>query len=448
MGTVNQFVTGKLSIASARYWVVALAFGTLSLGCVQAQTAPAKGNAEPTPESTGFSIESEMLTYRALQSNSEAIACDIAAYLNGTTADFKTPPAGSICDVKAGTKKASVVLLPFDSSEFADFQIWRADMATMDKLQRKAEKLGCSGNEDSNSKGATAAVNAAISASPAGPPLAVAQGVLALLASEQSTTSVTGTIHDQAFMNGVGRVLQELKVPVLMPTAYTPYSLTLLDRSNSPYLADLDRTMTAHGCLEGLAANPNTKNKDSVQRAISDIQAFLNTITEGAAPAPKDPKAPAVKPGEGNPPAKTPDGTESPEVSSAVTATAPYSSHLTAALLADGLAAKLGVDPKTGALSYDDEESTHILLIKALESGGSVTRYNNILGTKISYSGGSVGTYALFTMDGDLECSGIVYEYGGSIKAKDFQEQLRGYTPDPARQMVFLRHSCRPVTPP
>jgi hypothetical protein len=447
MGTVSRFVTGIQSIATARLWVVALAFGALSIGCVRAQTAPAKGNTDTNSGAIGFSIESEMLTYRALQSNSEAIACDIAAYLNGTTVDFKTPPAGSICDVKAGTKKARVVLLPFDSSEFADFQIWRADMATMDKLQRKAEKLGCSGNEDSNARGATAATSAASSAlslTPAGPPLAIAQGVLALLASEQSTTSVTGTIHDQAFMDGVGRVLQELKVTVLMPTAYTPYSLTLLDRSNSPYLANLDRTMTAHGCLEGLAANPDTKNKDSVQRAISDIQAFLNTITEVATPAPKDPKAPAVKPGEGNPPAKTTDGTESP----AVTAAAPYSSHLTAALLADGLAAKLGVDPKTGTLSSDDEESTHILLIKALESGGSVTRYSNILGTKISYSGGSVGTYALFTMDGDLECSGNVYEYGGSIKAKDFQEQLRGYTPDPARQMVFLRHSCRPLTPP
>jgi hypothetical protein len=108
------------------------------------------------------------------------------------------------------------------------------------------------------------------------------------------------------------------------------------------------------------------------------------------------------------------------------------------------LAAKLGVDPITGTLSHEEEASLHILLVTALESGGSVTRYSNILGTKVSYSGGSVGTYALFSVDGDLECSGNVYEYGGSIEGKDFEDQLRGYNPDPAKQMVFLRHSCRP----
>ena len=126
----------------------------------------------------------------------------------------------------------------------------------------------------------------------------------------------------------------------------------------------------------------------------------------------------------------------------------PSSSHLTAVLLADGLAAKLGVDPETGNLSPEDSASLHILLLSALESGGAITRYSNILGTKISYSGGSVGTYALFSVDGDLQCSGNVYEYGGSIKGKDFEEQLRGYTPDPAKQMVFLRHSCRPLAHP
>lgn len=112
------------------------------------------------------------------------------------------------------------------------------------------------------------------------------------------------------------------------------------------------------------------------------------------------------------------------------------------------MAAKLGVDPDTGILSPEDEASLHILLITALESGGSVTRSTNFLGTKVTYSGGSVGTYAMFSIGGDLECSGNVYEYGGPIKGKDFQEQLRGYVPDPAKQMVFLRHSCRPLAHP
>jgi hypothetical protein len=106
------------------------------------------------------------------------------------------------------------------------------------------------------------------------------------------------------------------------------------------------------------------------------------------------------------------------------------------------LAAKLGVIPATGTLPPDDEATIHILLVKALESGGSVTRVSNLFGTTIHYSGGSVATYALFTMDGALECSGNVHEYGGSFNAKDFQEALRRYNPDPAKQMVFLHRSC------
>jgi hypothetical protein len=390
-----------------------------------------------------------------LQANSEAIACDIAAYVNGTNADFKNHPAGSVCDVKAGASKATVVLLPFDSSEFADFQIWRADMATMDRLQTKADQLGCSTKPASSSKGATKAVtsaaSSALSLTPAGPALAVAQGVLALLAKEESSTAVGGTIHNQAFMDGVARELQELSVPVVMPSAYTPFSLTSLKESDSPFLKSMARTLTARGCLAGLAAKEKGSDQTTddakafiIQRLISDIDAFLGTLSESNASAPKGTKAPAAKSAGGSPPAQNTDGTQSPEV----TTVPPWSSHITAVLLADGLAAKLGVDPDTGTLSPEDEASLHILLVSALESGGSVTRSSNVLGTKVSYSGGSVGTYALFSVDGDLECSGNVYEYGGSTEGKDFQEKLRGYNPDPAKQMVFLRHSCRPLTHP
>jgi hypothetical protein len=447
MRIFESIATFEPSIASARRMVVALALLALSLGCVQAQAPPAKGGADNSSGAPGFSIESEMLTYRALQSNSEAIACDIAAYVNGTNADFKNPPPGAVCDVKAGANKVTVVLLPFASSEFADFQIWRADMATMNRIQNKADGLGCSTKPGASSKGATTAASAASSAlslTPAGPALSVAQGVLAMLAKDQSSTTVSGTIHDQAFMNGVARELQELSVPVVMPSAYTPYSFSTLEESDSPFLSSLARTLTARGCLDGLAAKEKASNQTpdaatayAIQRNISDIDAFLATLTESGTSAPKAAKTP-VPPAGGSTP--NPDPTLSPEVSSVP----PSSSHLTAVLLADGLAAKLGVDPITGTLSHEEEASLHILLVTALESGGSVTRYSNILGTKVSYSGGSVGTYALFSVDGDLECSGNVYEYGGSIEGKDFEDQLRGYNPDPAKQMVFLRHSCRP----
>jgi hypothetical protein len=86
-------------------------------------------------------------------------------------------------------------------------------------------------------------------------------------------------------------------------------------------------------------------------------------------------------------------------------------------------------------------------LLKALESGGSVTRYSNVLGTKVRFSGGFVGTYALFTTAGDLECSGNVYDFGGSIKAKNFQRDADKFKPDPSKQMIFQRGSCLSSTP-
>src|ERR1017187_7256469 len=52
------------------------AFTGASLGLHAQTAAPAKPPSSNT--ASGFSIETEMLTYRALESNGEAIACDVA----------------------------------------------------------------------------------------------------------------------------------------------------------------------------------------------------------------------------------------------------------------------------------------------------------------------------------------------------------------------------------
>src|SRR5450631_852289 len=405
-----------------------LALGAVSLPLARAQAA-SKAAGDSSPAGVGFSIESEMLTYRALESNSEAIACDVTAFLNGTTANFTSPPAGAVCDVKAGSHNVSIVLLPFDKSTFADFQLWRVDMATMDRLQRKAATFDCP--PGAQSKGAVSAASSAASSAlmltPAGPMLNAAQGVLGLLASEEATSPVTGTIQDQAFLNGVGRQLRALKVPVIMPTGYSPYSLTPLDQTSSPFLAGLGRILSAEGCLSGLAAKGGGDNS-SLKETIAEIDKFRGTLDEASASG-----------------AKTAGGGSAPATPSSVAA-ATSSNHLPAVLFADGLAQALGVDPVTGKLP-DNGVSQHILLLKALESGGSVTRYSNVLGTKVRFSGGFVGTYALFTTAGDLECSGNVYDFGGSIKAKNFQRDAGKFKPDPSKQLIFQRGSC-PSLPP
>jgi hypothetical protein len=63
----------------------------------------------------------------------------------------------------------------------------------------------------------------------------------------------------------------------------------------------------------------------------------------------------------------------------------------------------------------------------------------------MSYSGGSVGTYALFNLGGQLECSGNVYDYAGPIASGNFQKNLTSYKPNPGDEVIFQRGSCAPL---
>jgi hypothetical protein len=200
-----------------------------------------------------------------------------------------------------------------------------------------------------------------------------------------------------------------------------------LDSSRSPFLSSLDKLFEARDCLEG------KEKSDVINGLITDMNAYLAALSGSAGTGAKSAAPSSSKPGDGSATAQSSGGmsaTSSP-------------SHLIAVLSADGLAQKLGVDAATGLLQ-DNGEWQHVLLLKALESGGGIEKIANFLGTKVRYSGGSVGTYALFTMDGELECSGNVYDYGGSIPAKKFQRELRHFNPDPSQQFVFQRGSCRP----
>jgi hypothetical protein len=423
----------QFAFAAPRWLLAWLVLGSTLPG--QAQ-APAAKTTDSSGTPLGFSIESEMLTYRALESNSEAVACDITGYLNGTSPVFPNPPTVPVCEANAGSHDVRVVLLPFDKSTFADFQIWRADMAAMETLQIKAKKLGCSADATRGAAAASAA-SSALNLTPAGPMISAAQGVLGLLASEEATSPVKGTVEDQAFLDSVGRQLRALKVHVIMPTAYSPYSLMPLDREDSPFLVSLDRTLSAEVCLGRLGVS-DSQDKEAIQSTITEIEKFRNmledlTMTKPPAPANKSSAASTAAP------ATAGESTAAPATTAVIAGTS--SDHIHAVLFADGLAQALGVDA-TGKIS--DQASQHILLLKALESGGSVSRSSNIMGTKMSYSGGFVGSFALFTMEGSLECSGNVFDFGGPLKAKHFDKELSKYSMEPGKQLIFQRGSCLP----
>ena len=416
---------------------------------------PSGGGAASPDNSLGFAIESEMLTYHALESNSEAVACDIAAYFSGGTADFTNPPAGAICTVRGGSnKKVGVVIAPFDDNIINNFRLWRADMEIMSDLSARATTY-CPESSvlSTGSRGAgpgtpstttpSGLTQALTMLTPGGTALSLAQNVLGMFASDTTNSAVGGTVHDDAFMDGVGRELRSLNVAVLMPSVYVPYAMTATDASRSPFLSSLDKLLRARACLSGVEAKSDTSlsDKASIVQIVADIDAYLATLRAGAPSFPK----PA---GTTQPSAATPSGTGTTAAPATPTpgANALTSQSLLAVLSADDLAQKLGIDSTTGLPTTTSENTwQHILLLKALESGGTVAKSSNILGTKIRYSGGSVGTYALFTIDGELECSGNVYAYGGSLPEKKFQLELRNDKADPSHQFIFQRGSCRPT---
>jgi len=410
---------------------------------LRAQTAAAKA-ATAAESSSGFSIETEMLTYRALESNSEAIACDIAAYLRGGTANFSSPKQGAVCSVTgSGGANSTVMVLPFDHNVYSDFQIWRSDMQTMAEFEKRGASAcstppappptssstpsGVSGRGLTTAASTATAVGGVMGAmTPAGAMLSTGSGVLSLFARDQSAAPVGGTIEDQAMMDNVSRELRNVDVHVMMPSIYTPFALSSIDPARSPFLVALDKLLHTRDCL--------VSSKGASDADVKNIDEFLATISSGPSSS-----AAAVKPA-----AASASGGTTPAPAASAAAAGPAASapsHLQSALSADGLAQRLGADPETGQIPASAPQ--HILLLKALESGGSVSKNTTIFGTKLSYSGGSVGTYALFDLSGSLECSGNVYDYAGYIPAKQFQEKLRAYTVNPAQQVIFQRGGCR-----
>jgi hypothetical protein len=399
------------------------------------------GSAVPGEGATGFSIETEMLTYRALESNGEAIACDVASYLEGVKTSFQVQATGAVCAVPSasGPSTVGVVILPFDRTVFGDFLIWRSDMQTMAEFEQRAANACNTTAPDSTGTSTQPAPprprglslgSIASDLTPAGSALSAASGVLGMFASDHAATPVGGTIEDQAFMNNVSRELRAINVSVLMPDVYTPYALTSIDPTRSPFVIALDKLLHTRDCL--------VNNKTTDDPDVKNIDGFLASLSASS----NGPAKPAAIPAAST--TSTTPGTTTTTTSAPAPAAPPAPSRLESALMADGLAQRLGADANG---KIPGNAPHHLLLIKALESGGSVNKSTNIFGTKMSFSGGSVGTYALFNLNGDLECSGNVYDYAGTIPAKDFQKQLHAFVPDPNNEVIFQRGTCTQLQP-
>lgn len=484
----------------------------LDSGMLRAQApqtgSPTFGTSSSAP---GLSIESEMLTYRALESNSDAIACEVASLLSGRPLDDSAwislaKSVGRRCAISVPEAGQLVVILPFDSTVVSEFATWRSDMQTMSEMLERARgpclvagspepspwtytatspgNLSVIGGtvssvtlkHGSNSSGTgqtsglfpmEAGDSAIITYSDAptvrfiplsaaqesnkapvqgggptrgsgngglfaplqGPELSVASSVLGLFASSYSVTPVGGTIGDQAFINNVGRDLRILNVPILSPSLYTPDTLSPIDVFSSPFVARLMPLLWVHDCLY------NSNGKDDP--GVTDIEKFLTVLSgSGAVVSPSESGSDQANASQGN---NNVGEKANSQVGGNAASSARAYSHLDAVLNADALARRLGISLAGQEINA---AKVHILLLKALESGGEVSRFTNIFGTRIYYSGGSVGTYALFSLDGQIECEGNVYDYAGAVPFKNFDKKLRDYAPDPSSQVIFHRGQC------
>jgi hypothetical protein len=373
----------------------------------------AQGNGANQPAKPPMAIESEMFTYSAMDAESAALACNVAQNLGA--ADSKCASKGPMSNAPG------VVMVGEDSTALAEFQLWRADISTMDILTRRADRY-C---PQQSQRGVISSLEKLLGGSPEGQILSLAK---ALLTTKSVKTQVEGNILDQTLMNDIAGHLRALGVSVVIPDTYMPHSLVTIDEARSPYLSKFLALMAARGCVEQKAGGTGEEAKPAAPPAGADqaadrekqaiaqaIDSFLESLTR-----------PEVTPPPGRP-SGAPAAASEPQV--------PSISHLDAVMRADGLAQEMGFD--VSRASAGDNAPWDVLWLKALESGGDVVASDNLIkGSKVTYTGGAVGTYALFHLNGELECSGVFFNLAPAMAYGDIPKLLDGSATVPPGRLV------------
>ena len=310
------------------------AFGGSKKGHAQSSkgsssSAPPQGDASAAnPE--GFAIESEMLTYTAMDSEATALSCGIGRNVGA---------ADSSCSPQAiSGPPVGVVVVAGDSSAVSEFQLWRTDISTMDMLTLRANHY-CA--PSASTRAATSLGGAIMGMFPESQ---AAEFAASLLSATAETKPLEGNILDRTLVDDVAGHLRSLGIDVVIPDDYMPYSLSAIDANHSPFLTKYVALIKARDCVAskgnaetapaGETAVAGTGATDaqseSDKHAITDaIDSFSKSLTE---PDIFD----VPKPPPGAPP----------------TAQAPVISHLNAVLRADGLAQELDAaspDARSGA---------------------------------------------------------------------------------------------------
>jgi hypothetical protein len=317
-----------------------------------------------------------MLTYTAMDTEVTALTCGIGKNVGA---------ADSACNPQAiNGPPVGVVVVTSGSSAVSEFQLWRTDISTMDMLTERAGHY-C---PQAASRAATTLSGTIMSMFPESQ---AADFAASLLSATAEASPLEGNILDLTLVNDAAGHLRALGLDVVIPDNYMPYSLTAIDTTHSPFLSKYAALIKARACVAPgpkAEGTPGDAQGDADKLAVAQaIDAYMKSLTE---PDVFD----VPKPPGGGPP----------------TPQAPVISHLNAVLRADGLAQEMDAaspDARSGANGI-----WYVLSLTALESGGTLLKSGNgITGTKTSYSGGAVGTYALYRLNGNVACSGVFFNY-------------------------------------
>jgi hypothetical protein len=383
-----------------------------------------------------------MFTYKAVEENGQIIACDIARYLYQGEVIDAPPGSHAPCAISGGSQSTpGIILVSSDSTLLSDFQLWRTDMATMSSLETRADHV-CVAPEAKPENGqdangaphikARGLLSGAASLSVPGQAASAAGQIMSLFSKTESVNSVVGTVENPALLNEVARQLRSLNVLVIVPELYNPNSLGGVDYANSPYLRSLETLFASYDkCQQVKIAKSESGGESAKPAASADIDSVLSgmdsflKISLGAqsVSAPANPDEPSGSQAAPNVPV----------------------SHLNAALSADEVARQIGF---TGnGASGSNATWQHVLWLKALESGGSVNHHSSLFGSKVTFGGGAVDTFAVFRMNGQLVCSGNVYNFQPPVGTKGLEKAFRAPpTDDPAKP--FMLHSSCALLPP
>ena len=183
------------------------------------------------PASSGtYSIESEILAYKSLAANSDAISVEVAGLLG---------------DAKG------VVIVPSVSTILPSFQLWRSNMLVVQTFIRQAHVVlsdsnGCPAQTPRAGELPSFSIYAAAVQTGVG----TIQSILALFATNQGVTEFAGTIQDQALLTAVARRLRAKKFPVLTPDILAPSTIAPIEGNQFPFIVLFTKLVDVHSRLQ------------------------------------------------------------------------------------------------------------------------------------------------------------------------------------------------------